>query len=118
MAQPPSLPSTSPLPIPASLTKITWSQELTFVLILQMEKPENFRVLFGKQDKDNGWNSKKQMQWLMALHCLAMGGCDFHALMTFTFSFKSTLNITNDLDSYHISLNQIDPLAFFGVQEL
>ncbi|KAJ8691299.1 hypothetical protein PTI98_010883 [Pleurotus ostreatus] len=53
MAQPPSLPSTSPLPIPASLTKITWSQELTFVLILQMEKPENFRVLFGKQDKDN-----------------------------------------------------------------
>ncbi|KAF9487956.1 hypothetical protein BDN71DRAFT_1403984 [Pleurotus eryngii] len=24
----------------------------------------------------------------------------------------------NDLDSYHISLNQLDPLTFFGVQEL
>ncbi|KDQ30334.1 hypothetical protein PLEOSDRAFT_1101329 [Pleurotus ostreatus PC15] len=47
MAQPPSLPSTSPLPIPAS------TQELTFALISQMEKPKNFRVLFGKQDKDN-----------------------------------------------------------------
>ncbi|KAG9225547.1 hypothetical protein PLEOSDRAFT_1109809 [Pleurotus ostreatus PC15] len=68
MAQPPSLRSASPLPIPALLTKITWTQELTFALISQMEKPENFRVLFGKQDKDDrtGKESKTKIHQSIA----------------------------------------------------
>lgn len=36
-----------------------------------------------------------------------------------TRSAKSSSNWTlNDLDSYHISINQVDPLTFFGLKEL
>ncbi|KAJ8502962.1 hypothetical protein ONZ45_g11276 [Pleurotus djamor] len=50
---PRSIPATAPLaedPIPG-LPKINWTEDLTFRLITELEKPEHCRILFGKQEK-------------------------------------------------------------------